>query len=276
MENQYDTVYQYHDQKGFPVFVAIEGYGEDESLVTLSKILDQMKFSELSPKEVEALPTRLDNEVQARLLVLRPATSKVTQQIDSASKSDRFGYESVLPKTGYKVYRFKGMALMVYSYAANTWECGVTEAFGQGEEGIFAARTVINRFLSWALAPHGVIGLWGVPVKEGLVVLKQSESQGEVVFIDMNEKLLLSMDGKKGIPLRFRIMRLDNKLSGRNIRMTSDELLSFLSVHSSFLDPMGLSRPMRQLLQALSRLAEGLIHPRESFQSRDENLREVS
>lgn len=276
MENQYDAVFQYHDQRNFPVYVGVQGFGEDEALTDILKILEQMKFSELSPKEVESIPTRLESEVQSRMLVLKPASSKVAAQIESASRSDRFGFESVLPKTGYKVYRFKGMALMVYSYAADVWECGITEAFGQGDSGIFAARTVINRFLSWALAPHGVIGFWGVPVKEGMVVLKQSDSQAEVVFVDMNEKSMLSMDGKKSLPLRFRILRLDNKLSGRNIRMTSDELLSFLSVHSSFLDPTGLSRPMRQLLQALSRSAEGLIHPRESFQTREESLKEAS
>ncbi len=276
MENQYDMVFQYHDQKGYPVFVGFQGYGEDESLTSLMKILEQMKFSELSPKETEGLSTRLETETQARILVLRPASSKVASQIESASQSDRYGYESVLPKSGYKVYRFKGMALMVYSYAAHTWECGVTDAFGMGDNGIFAARTVINRFLSWALAPHGVVGFWGVPVKEGLVILKQAESQAEAVYVDMNDKSLLSMDGRKPIPLRFRIMRLDNKLKGRNIRMTSDELLSYLSVNSSFLDPSGHSRPMRQLLQALSRSAEGLIHPRESFQTREESLKEAS
>ncbi|MEC7277452.1 MAG: hypothetical protein VXV96_14125 [Bdellovibrionota bacterium] len=269
MDDQNIAVFQYHDQESYPIFVSLN---ELEASDAVTKLLEQMKFRELTGREADEVQKTLSATPHARLLELKPASSKVMAQIESASHSDRYGSESVLPKTGYKVYRYRDYALMVYSYAANSWECGVSEYFGQEEEGIFAARTIVNRFLSWALVPHGVIGFWGVPVKEGMVILKQKESQGEVVFVDLSKRKVLSMDGAKSQPLRFRILRLDNKIKNKNIRMTSEELLSFLSVHTSFLDPQGHSRPMRQLLQALSRSAEGVIHPRESFQSREETL----
>lgn len=270
-ENHEESFYfQYHSDEDYPIFAKVEGFGERYFADSLIKVIEQLNFREIEGAEVEAAERELSRNPSARMLKLKPASYKVMRQIDGATHSDRFGLESILPKQGYKVYRFKGQALMVYSYAAEVWECGVSEGFAEGEQGIVAARTVLNRFLSWSMAPLGVIGFWGVPVAEGLVVMRSKESQAEVVFLDLNKGKVLSMDGAKSIPNRFKVMRLDNKLKNRNIKMSSEELMSFLSVHTCYLDPSGLSRPVRQLLQAISRRAEGLIHPRESFEPRKE------
>lgn len=269
-EQENSFYFQYHTDEDYPIFVKVEGFGERDFADSLIKVVEQMNFREIEGAEAEAAERELSRNSSARMLKFKPASYKVVRQIESASHSDRFGLESILPKQGYKVYRYKNQALMVYSYAAEVWECGVTEKFAEDEAGIIAARTVLNRYLSWSMAPLGVIGFWGVPVAEGLVVMRAKESQGEVVFLDLNKGKVLSMDGAKGIPSRFKIMRLDNKLKNRNIKMSSEELMSFLSVHTCYLDPEGLSRPVRQLLQAISRRAEGLIHPRESFEPRKE------
>jgi hypothetical protein len=79
---------------------------------------------------------------------------------------------------------------------------------------------------------------------------------------------MISCDGVKKLRPHFKILRLDPSLRGRNIRMTSEELLSFLSSHCSYLDSAGLSIPVRQMIQALSKMTEGLIHPQESFRPR--------
>jgi hypothetical protein len=47
--------------------------------------------------------------------------------------------------------------------------------------------------------------------------------------------------------------------------MKNEELLSFLSAHCSYMDYSGLSVPVRQMIQTLARMTEGLIHPEESF-----------
>jgi hypothetical protein len=265
MEKMEYRYFQYHTDKDYPVFLGV--YDDADTFAdSLASLVDQMNFRELNDSEAEDMEKTLSKNSFARLLKIKPASLKVIRQIETAMHSDRFGAESILPKEGYKVYRYRSQALIVYSFASEVWECGVTDIFGMGEEGVFAARTVLNRYLSWALAPQGIVGFWGVPVKEGVVVLKQKEAQGEAVFLDLKEKMILSMDGKSRIPARFKIMRLDSRISGKNIKMTSEELLSFLSVHTVFFDPSGNSLPVRQLLQAISRMSEGLIHPRESFQ----------
>jgi len=265
MEDRDFTYFQYHTENDYPVFLCLEEGTLSESLMAIIK---ELNFRTLSGSEIDDLQGELSRNPSARMLKIVPASFKLSRQIMSASESDRYGSESILPKDGYKVYRYKKYALAVYSYASEVWECGVTEEMGEGEAGRLAARTVLNRYLGWALAPLGVVGFWGVPVEEGMVVLKQKESQGEAVFLDLQAKLILSCDGGIKIPLRFKILRLDNHLKNKNILMSSEELMSFLSVHCTYFDPTGHSRPVRQLLQAISRRGEGLVHPRESFQPR--------
>jgi hypothetical protein len=266
MEKVNYSYYQFHKDLSYPVFVRFdsEDFGND-----LLSLLSQLNFLEISDeKEVDLLEQKIaNNDSRIKILTLSVATIGVVRQIDMASESDQFGPESLIPREGYRVYRWRGLALMVYSFAVQEWKLGCFNDFGH-EKNIYAYQTIMNRFLSWALFSQGVIGFWGVPVDEGLVVLRQSQSKGEVVFIDINKHKILSIEGVGKIPARFKVLRLDPALKGKNMRMTSEELLSFLALHTSFLDTGGLNFPIRQLLRATSLIAEGLVHSEESFRPR--------
>ncbi len=268
MENKQNSFYQYHADLDFPIFVqVVDGLeGKDEG--NLASLLKQMKFRELSGHEIDSVDKTLSENPQARMLTLKVASFKLANQINTVASSDRYGHESVVPKTGYKVYRYKGMALMVYSFAAPAWECGVTANFCVGENGIMAARGILNRYLTWSMSALGVIGFWAVPVDEGFVVLNQKESMGEVVFVDVLNQKMMSMDGVRDISGGLEILRLDSGLRDRSQTMRSTELLSFLSVKTSYLDPEGVSTPVRQMLNQLSKMALGKVYPRSSFQPR--------
>ncbi len=268
MNSKQNSFYQYHMDSDFPVYIKVVDALEGKDEGHLPALLKQMKFRELGAHEESNVEKVLSENSNARLLTLKAASFKLATQINSAAMSDRYGVESVIPKSGYKVYRYRNVAMMVYSIAAPSWECGVTNRFCVGEEGIFAARSVINRYLSWALAGLGVVGFWGVPVDEGFVVLTQRESQGEAVYIDVMNHKILSMDGVKDISGGLEILRLDSALKNRSMEMRSSELLSFLSVKTSFLDPEGMSTPVRQAVNRLSKMAIGKTYPRDSFQPR--------
>ena len=259
------TYFQYHMDSDYPVFVKVEASVTQQNLFQL---LEQMKFRELKGNEEDSVEKTLSENPQARLLTLKMASFKLGQQINQVAMSDQYGAESVVKKEGYKVYRYKGMALLVYSSIAGAWECGVTSRFAGDDNGIFAARSILNRFLSWALVPLGVVGFWGVPVDEGFVVLNQKESQGEVVFVDVMKEQMLSMDGMKSIYDGLEILRLDGSLRNKKVPMSTSQLMSFLSVKTSFLDPQGANTPLRQLVQRLAQMAIGSTYPRESFQHR--------
>lgn len=268
METKQNSLFQYHLDSDFPIFIKIVDDLEGKDKGNLKTLLDQMKFRELSGHEEDSVEKTLSENPKARMLTLKVASFKLSGQINSVASSDRYGLESVLPKSGYKVYRYKNMALMVYSFAAASWECGVTDRFCVGVDGVFAARSILNRFLTWSLANLGVVGFWGVPVDEGFVVLNQKESQGEAIFIDVMNGKLFSCDGVKDVSGGLEILRLDSAIKGRSILMRPTELLSFLSVKTSYLDPQGISIPIRQLINQLAKQATGKVYPRSSFQPR--------
>ena len=258
--------FQFAKELDLPVFLKVDFSVFDKNL---NSLLKELHFSEISEEKdcQKKVFEALKKGPYGRLLILEEATPIVARQIDSALETDKYGLESITPKSDHKVYRHKGEALMVYSFSSVVWQVGCFSAFGSGKNSS-GARTVINRYLSWALAPFGIIGFWGVPVDEGIVVLRNQDSKGEAIFIDVAKQNIITQDGIKKIKGRFNILKLDSTLKGRNIRMTSEELIAFLTSHTTYFDYMGISMAMRFLIQELSKSSQGLVHPRENFKPR--------
>lgn len=258
------TYFQFHKELNIPIYIAVDLTGFDPSF---AEFLSKVKFSKLADKEEAAALEQIKKDNKAKVLHLIEATPIVAKQIQNTMESDRYGLESIIPKDGYRVYRYKDVGLLVYSFTAKEWQLGCYKDFGSSANSI-ASRMIINRFLSWALVAHGIIGLWGVVVEDGMVAQRPIDSNGEAVFIDVIGLRMISMDGIKKLRPHFKILRLDPTLKGRNIKMGSEELLSFLSAHCAYLDSSGLSVPVRQIVHTLSKMTEGLIHPEESFRPR--------
>ena len=253
--------YQYQKSCGHPIFIKFDPNFFEASLTSF---LGQMRFEEIPEEEMTKIANQ---ENHARILELEEASTQVAMRIDETSESDRYGFEKVTPMSGYRVYRYKGIGMLVYSYKHTEWRLGCFNDFGHPDNEL-ACRTIINRFLSWSLIPLGMVGFWGVPVDEGIVVMKQGAANGEAIFVNILGREVLSMDGIRALKSRFQIMKLDPTLQGRNIKMTPEEVLSFLSNHCTYFDYDSLSVPARQLIQTLSRTVVGLLHPLESFKPR--------
>lgn len=258
------TYFQYQKDLNLPIYLSAD-LGSFEN--SFGEFLVKMKFHKLTDKEEAAALAEVKKNNHARILHISEASPLVAKQIQNSTESDRYGAESIIPKDGYRVYRHKDVGLMVYSFGAKEWQLGCYKDFGSNLSA-FAARMVINRFLSWALVPHGVVGFWGVTVDDGMVAQRPGDSRGEVVFVDVKDFRMISYEGVKKLGPHFKILRLDPMLKGRNIKMTSEELFSFLSAHCAYMDYSGLSVPVRQMIQALGKMAIGLVHPHESFRPR--------
>lgn len=258
------TYFQYQKDLNLPIYISVDLTTMDAGF---AEFLNKMKFFKLSDKEESEALTKLKKNNLARILNVTEASLLVSKQIHANMESDRYGAESVIPKDGYRLYRYKDVGLMIYSFAAKEWQMGCFNDFGSAQNFI-ASKIILNRFLTWALVPHGVIGLWGVTVDDGMVAQRVIESKGEAVFIDVRNLQMITQDGVKKMRSHFKILRLDPTLKGRNVKMKSEELLSFISAHCSYMDSAGLSVPVRQMIQALSRMTEGLLHPQESFRPR--------
>lgn len=263
------SYFQYFKGLGLPIYLKLNLAHFSPEIVELFK---SMKFEEMSKSEVDEMEKNFNKEKFSRLLTIEDASPGVMRQIGSFRDSDRYGSESIHPKDGYLVYRYKGLAMMLYAQTFKEWQMGCSEDFGT-EETKLASTIVINRFLSWSLAPLGIVGFWGVPVDEGMVVMNPMEAKGEVVFIDIFKRWSYTQDGNKKIKNSFKLLKLDNSLKDRSITMSGERFLTFLTAHCTYFSYDGLSVPVRQMIQNLCRNYQGHVYPLESFQPRtDLNL----
>lgn len=264
------------NSNSYPVYIKMNE--KDFSPQTREFILS-MGFNEIPMSTGQAMDLLIETgkaPSHARMLNLSLASHTVARQIEMFRPDDRFGEEGLIPQNGYKVYRYRGVAMMVMSMGSPVWQMGCFENFGAAknadgrvDEDLAAPfRTVLNRFLSWSLAPLGVVGLWGVPVDEGTVVMKRLNTKGEAVFFDVYRHQILSVDGLKKLNGRFQLMRLDSTLKGRSVPMKTEQLNCFLAEHCTYMDEKGPTVPIRQMVQTLSKMAVGMIYPRENFQPR--------
>ncbi len=263
-ENTNWTYFQYQKSLQLPVFIRFDPEQFEEEL---GPFLTKMGFYEISEEEGEKASIEINKYNGGKLLTISEASVPVCRQIESMAESDRYGKESVTPKPGYRVYRYKGTGLLIYSLAASEWQLGTYSSFGSAEKEI-ESRIVIGRFLGWALASHGILGLWGTPVDEGVVVMRPNKSEGEFVLFDVRKRQLVTIEGPKKMKPLFTIMRLDSSLRGRNVRMKTEEFLSFILHHSTFFDYSGPTVGVRQMAQLLVKTTEGILHPEESFRPR--------
>ncbi len=256
--------FQFRKELKLPIFIRIKAANFDQA--TLDFLASQ-HFSKVLDAEQKEAVKLIAEKKEARVLTINEANLAVARQITNVLESDRFGMESIVHGGGYRVYRYKGEGLMVYSFQSKEWQLGVFKTFGDKSSEV-SSKIMINRFLSFALQSLGIVGFWGVPIEGGVVVQKYKDSRGEAVFVDLANERILTLDGVKKIRSQFKVLRLDPTLKNKNIRMTGEELLSFLSAHCSYFDTQGLTVPVRQMIQEVSRVGEGLIHPEESFKPR--------
>ncbi|MCK5884639.1 MAG: hypothetical protein KAG61_13190 [Bacteriovoracaceae bacterium] len=256
--------FQYQETLQLPVFIRLNPAQFEESLEPFIVSMGFYKISDEAGKKAQIELNFIDG---GKMLTITEASMSVARQIESIAESDRYGLESVTPKTGYRVYRYKGTALLIYSLAASEWSLGVYSDFGSPEKEL-DSRIVIGRYLGWALAPLGIIGMWGTPVDEGIVAMRANKSNGEFIHIDIKSRQIITLEGTKKMKPIFTIMRLDSSLKGRNVRMKNEEFLSFILHHSTFFDYSGPTVAVRQMAQLLVKTTEGIFHPEESYRPR--------
>jgi hypothetical protein len=261
--------FQYHRDRRWPIIVKFK---IKEINADLLKATSELGFVQLvvDADVKNALKEVAENNL-GRILTIREASTAVARQMESTLATDQFGPESLTTKDHYKVYRYKSAAFMVYSHSFKEWEMGVYADFGKTHESAankIAHRTVMFRFLSWALAPFGVIGFWAVPVADGVVIMKAHEARGEAAFVDLAARLVYTLDGTKKLSGKFQFIRLDQTIKGKQMVMGQVEFASYLLACTAFFNNEGPTTPIRQLVNALSKSVTAVILPRENFRPR--------
>ena len=250
-------------QKGLDLPIYIR-YREDEFHPNLGLFLNSLRFTELSDEDIEkAFRTK---KVDSRILDIKLSNAPTAQQIKFATESDTYGSESIIIKNRHKVYRYKEVALILYSFGLGEWVLGCFKDFGVNKQQTAACKCIIYRYLSWALAPMGIVGFWGHVSDEKAFILRQRESIGNVFFIDLLRNRILDSSGFHPLREGLTIFRQDHTLGlGKTIRMGREQLISFLTQYTSYLDYSGPSLPLKHSIQKMAQRFTGVICPRKDL-----------
>ncbi|MBI2521896.1 MAG: hypothetical protein HYV97_15880 [Bdellovibrio sp.] len=248
-------IFQFFKEINLPIYLKMEseGFGPD-----FFNFLRSMHFERLSTEDEKKFEKDTHAaEPNGRILELKTCTPLMTRQMNSAIESDKYGPESITNNGVCKVYRFKGMALMIWAFQNSTWEMAFTPTASLNDN-LMMYRAVFNRFLSWALAPLGICGFWGHFTNGGVIVKKMREAHGEAIFFDVLQKRILGPGGIQKISSGLTVYRLDARAK-LTTQMTKEEFAAFLFHSTSYFDLQGLSMPIRQAILWLTKTAVGVI-----------------
>jgi hypothetical protein len=257
------SYYQFNKDLGYQIYLRFEDL---EFETQLGDVLGIMGFDKVERDNVKNINF---DPLQTKVLKITKASPGVSRQITRSDfLSDKYGPESVSKNGRYNVYRYKKVAMMVFSENSGLWELGIKD-IGNHD----ALRVIFTRFLSYALAPVGVVGFWGVPVDEGFVVMSPKAANFEAIFVDIKKNVVITFDGVKSIDHELQILRLDSTLANEARPMSREALISFLTVNTNYLSQYGLSSKIKNALYAICKIADAYIYPQENFKPRQETER---
>lgn len=263
MEDKKTQYYQFRKEDKIPFYIQFEDTSFKNNFDVLLK---EYHFTKIDEKEVSEISL---NSESVKVVKIIAATPRVAIQIGQSSiVMDKYGPESLTPRGSYDVYRYKGIAMMMMAHGNYYWELGVHNA--HIEETQEAMRIVMNRVIAWALEPLGIIGFWGVPVEEGVVVMSQAQSKGEAIYVDLKSNRVFTVEGDHQITTEFKILRLDETLSGKSITMKKEQLISFLSTRSTYFSYSGITFEIKKSIFDLASITSGLVYPFENYKPRAE------
>jgi hypothetical protein len=245
--------YQFHKSFGYPVFIRLDA---DLLEGRLQKVILDLGFFELDEKERKTIPV---NKSSTKVLSLKKAPIRVIQQVKTPTSLDQYGQETLQMNGNFQVYTYRNFGMMVFSAASSYWELGLCSELQNTEE-LTHLRIMLTRFLSWSLGPMGMIGYWGVTTQDGMVIMKQAQSFGESVFVDLDKKLILSGQFTKNFGGDFVIYRAERSVP-QNKMIGKEELISFLTTSTTFLSYSGIPFLMKRNIFDLGANTRGEYSP---------------
>ncbi len=253
--------FEWNSELGYQLYLKIE---QSDLVEVLKPTLEIVGFGEIVDENFKQ--KKITSAKSTRIITIKKASPALGKKIDySGGLFDSFAQESVYTQSISNVYRFKNTALLLFDENKIQWEL----ALKINNLDLNNFRVVMTRAISFALSTTGVVGLWGIPVEEGVVVRRPYDSQFESVFIDLDKNLLITYNGIQNIESGLSIIRLDQTMMRDFIRMKHDELIPFLSSHCTYFSYAGMHPRIKQSLYKLAQLSDGLIYPEERFKPRN-------
>lgn len=247
MEQVKWNYFQYRKNYDYPVYVRFK---QDELSTKFLHLLNELGFNELNEKDAKKISL---HRTHTRILTIQGASARLEQQITGSDLLDKYGLESLSIQSGMPIYTYRKVGLMGLPVNKTLWDLALHHDISHTDQ-LIGLRIILIRFISQALADLGVLCYWGTVKDETVVVMKQLQSFGEAVLIDVNKKVIFSNGGEVKFHSSLKILRKDKDVKNNAI-MSREEIISFLSVSTCLLSFSGITPAMKKAIYEISTYA---------------------
>ena len=256
MEQIKFSYFQYRKAHGYPVYVRMK---QEDSTPKFVHLLNELGFAEMTDNESKKVQLQ---KAHTRILTIQEASPRLQLQINGSDLLEQYGLESISLQGGMPVYTYRKVGIMGVPQNRTLWELALHPDSTQTDH-MIGLRIMLVRYLSQALADQGVISYWGTIKDDTVLVMKQLNSFGEAVFIDLEKKTVFSNGGELRLSSNLKIIRKDKEVRSSAV-MSREELISFLSVSTCLLSFNGITPSMRKAIYELSMKATATYSAMES------------
>jgi hypothetical protein len=241
------TYFQYRKAYGYPVYLRFK---QEDLHPKFAHLVAELGFQAISEIESKKIPL---NKAGTRVLTVQIASSRLQQQMNGSDLLDQYGQESLSLQMGLPLYTYRKVAMMSLPMSKTLWELAINNDISNTDQ-MVGLRVVLVRFLSQALSEQGIISYWGT-VKDGnVIIMKQGQSFGEAVLIDLSKRMIFSNGGENTFSSSIKIIRKDKEVKAAQ-SIGREELISFLSVSTTLLSFTGITPSMKRSIYDLSAMA---------------------
>ncbi len=222
----FTSLYQFKHQQWGNLLIAFD---EKQLDLKLAPALIECHFDACDPSEDWE---KLVRNKEYKILKITPASLKVQKHMHQlAQEMGVYGNEIVKNHYYYQLYCLKSQALLVYSQGGKIWEAGVCLQQLRVDQ----VKILIQRFLSLTLFKQGVLGFWGRYENAELYLENQTQSEGNVVYIDLKRQLILDHREMHQLSWGMKLVRHHSSYSGDDVKLTPEQVMSYLLMGTTFL-----------------------------------------
>lgn len=238
------TYYQYRKQFNYSVYLRFK---QDELNPKYVHVLNEMGFVEISEAEVKKIPLA---HTHTKILSIQNASARLQQQIMGSDLLDKYGHETLALQSGLPIYTYRKVGVMGAPGGKTIWELAIHPDISHTDQ-MVGLRIILVRYLALALAEQGVLCYWGTVKEETVVAMKQHQSFGEAVLIDLNKRMIFSNAGEMKFNSSLKIIRKDKDVKTPAV-MKREEIISFLTVSTCLLSFSGITNAMKRAIYEIS------------------------
>lgn len=249
METTKWSYYQYRKNYDYPVYVRFK---QEDLNPKFSHLLSELGFQGLS--DVESRKIQL-HRLHTKVLTIQYASARLQMQISGSDILDKYGPESLSLQMGMPVYTYRKVGVMGLPLTKTLWDLAIHPEISHTEQ-MVGLRVILVRYLSQSLAELGVLCYWGTVKDDTVIIMKQLNSFGEAVLIDVAKKVVFSNGGEMKLGSSLKIIRKDKEVFSSSI-MSREDLIGFMSVSTCLLSFSGITPAMKKAIYELSNFASG-------------------